>query len=145
MAETKKKKSFFGNFNDIPEPKGDDYTNIDLDLEAIDYKYEKGKEFDASEMLSGKLDEYMSKAAGVEFKEEEPAIERKPKPRPRPKERLELPDDPDKGWGGEDDYDDYIEVGDNAGPRADYDDYGCLLYTSPSPRDATLSRMPSSA
>ena len=25
------------------------------------------------------------------------------------------------------------------------DDFGCLLYTSPSPRDATLSRMPSSA
>ena len=25
------------------------------------------------------------------------------------------------------------------------DVYGCLLYTSPSPRDATLSRMPSSA
>ena len=24
-------------------------------------------------------------------------------------------------------------------------DYDCLLYTSPSPRDATLSRMPSSA
>ena len=24
-------------------------------------------------------------------------------------------------------------------------DYSCLLYTSPSPRDATLSRMPSSA
>ena len=24
-------------------------------------------------------------------------------------------------------------------------DYNCLLYTSPSPRDATLSRMPSSA
>ena len=24
-------------------------------------------------------------------------------------------------------------------------DYGCLLYTSPSPRDATLTRMPSSA
>ena len=24
-------------------------------------------------------------------------------------------------------------------------DYACLLYTSPSPRDATLSRMPSSA
>ena len=24
-------------------------------------------------------------------------------------------------------------------------DYGCLLYTSPSPRDAQLSRMPSSA
>ena len=24
-------------------------------------------------------------------------------------------------------------------------DWGCLLYTSPSPRDATLSRMPSSA
>ena len=27
----------------------------------------------------------------------------------------------------------------------DDNDYGCLLYTSPSPRDATLSRMPSSA
>ena len=26
-----------------------------------------------------------------------------------------------------------------------YITYGCLLYTSPSPRDATLSRMPSSA
>ena len=26
-----------------------------------------------------------------------------------------------------------------------FDTYGCLLYTSPSPRDATLSRMPSSA
>ena len=25
------------------------------------------------------------------------------------------------------------------------DKYNCLLYTSPSPRDATLSRMPSSA
>ena len=25
------------------------------------------------------------------------------------------------------------------------ENYGCLLYTSPSPRDATLSRMPSSA
>ena len=27
----------------------------------------------------------------------------------------------------------------------DTDQYSCLLYTSPSPRDATLSRMPSSA
>ena len=27
----------------------------------------------------------------------------------------------------------------------DHQVYGCLLYTSPSPRDATLSRMPSSA
>ena len=26
-----------------------------------------------------------------------------------------------------------------------YQDYNCLLYTSPSPRDATTSRMPSSA
>ena len=26
-----------------------------------------------------------------------------------------------------------------------WNDFGCLLYTSPSPRDATLSRMPSSA
>ena len=33
-------------------------------------------------------------------------------------------------------------------PFYDADDFhpqGCLLYTSPSPRDATLSRMPSSA
>ena len=29
--------------------------------------------------------------------------------------------------------------------RADLDSHNCLLYTSPSPRDATLSRMPSSA
>ena len=29
--------------------------------------------------------------------------------------------------------------------RARYDFSACLLYTSPSPRDATLSRMPSSA
>ena len=29
--------------------------------------------------------------------------------------------------------------------RKDEDTYSCLLYTSPSPRDATLSRMPSSA
>ena len=31
----------------------------------------------------------------------------------------------------------------NAGIKAP--NYNCLLYTSPSPRDATLSRMPSSA
>ena len=31
-----------------------------------------------------------------------------------------------------------------SGDRLSWDD-GCLLYTSPSPRDATLSRMPSSA
>ena len=30
-------------------------------------------------------------------------------------------------------------------PITFWDLYGCLLYTSPSPRDATLSRMPSSA
>ena len=29
--------------------------------------------------------------------------------------------------------------------NANWSDYSCLLYTSPSPRDATLSRMPSSA
>ena len=33
----------------------------------------------------------------------------------------------------------YVELGVN------YISYACLLYTSPSPRDATLSRMPSSA
>ena len=31
------------------------------------------------------------------------------------------------------------------GPKALGGIYACLLYTSPSPRDATLSRMPSSA
>ena len=36
-----------------------------------------------------------------------------------------------------------IEMGTKVGLIAK--DYICLLYTSPSPRDATLSRMPSSA
>ena len=38
------------------------------------------------------------------------------------------------------------EIG-NRGERSGYGilHYTCLLYTSPSPRDATLSRMPSSA
>ena len=31
------------------------------------------------------------------------------------------------------------------GATRPYAEYRCLLYTSPSPRDATLSRMPSSA
>ena len=31
------------------------------------------------------------------------------------------------------------------GARSNVQDNSCLLYTSPSPRDATLSRMPSSA
>ena len=35
-------------------------------------------------------------------------------------------------------------VGDD-GMAMRYDTYDCLLYTSPSPRDATLARMPSSA
>ena len=35
--------------------------------------------------------------------------------------------------------------GDNLFDGWRYKDEGCLLYTSPSPRDATLSRMPSSA
>ena len=56
--------------------------------------------------------------------------------------------------------DTYVEMGaeeDTENVRALYEEYGewldtymgtegsCLLYTSPSPRDATLSRMPSSA
>ena len=36
-------------------------------------------------------------------------------------------------------------AGDQNDPNTVGDDYTCLLYTSPSPRDATLSRMPSSA
>ena len=30
-------------------------------------------------------------------------------------------------------------------PNEDFEDYPCLLYTSPSPRDLSTSRMPSSA
>ena len=37
------------------------------------------------------------------------------------------------------------EVAGFRGNTDDYYDPACLLYTSPSPRDATLSRMPSSA
>ena len=37
------------------------------------------------------------------------------------------------------------EVLSDADKRARYDQYGCLLYTSPSPRDLSTSRMPSSA
>ena len=35
--------------------------------------------------------------------------------------------------------------GENKSSQAIYNVIGCLLYTSPSPRDATLTRMPSSA
>ena len=38
----------------------------------------------------------------------------------------------------------HIEMARDIGQRFNHH-YGCLLYTSPSPRDATLSRMPSSA
>ena len=39
-----------------------------------------------------------------------------------------------------------VEMMQTAMPRYDLERFGaCLLYTSPSPRDATLSRMPSSA
>ena len=38
-----------------------------------------------------------------------------------------------------------LEVGDFVHTFGDAHIYSCLLYTSPSPRDATLSRMPSSA
>ena len=40
-------------------------------------------------------------------------------------------------WGD----DEYVDCEENNGPAYD----GCLLYTSPSPRDRTRSRMPSSA
>ena len=39
---------------------------------------------------------------------------------------------------------DIVFVGKNTG-NPYFDSLTCLLYTSPSPRDATLSRMPSSA
>ena len=39
----------------------------------------------------------------------------------------------------------YVNVETNAGWTGDDYTGACLLYTSPSPRDATLSRMPSSA
>jgi len=40
---------------------------------------------------------------------------------------------------------DFQNIADGNLDMADYHIYICLLYTSPSPRDATLSRMPSSA
>ena len=39
----------------------------------------------------------------------------------------------------------YEELGKSLGKRNSTNENICLLYTSPSPRDATLSRMPSSA
>ena len=42
-----------------------------------------------------------------------------------------------------DEYDEYDEY-DNM-TKSFYEHYSCLLYTSPSPRDGLLSRMPSSA
>ena len=44
------------------------------------------------------------------------------------------------GWGVKNNDDNDDDVHDDNGNRG-----SCLLYTSPSPRDATLSRMPSSA
>ena len=38
-----------------------------------------------------------------------------------------------------------FKSGTGAGTRTSWDDMPCLLYTSPSPRDRTRSRMPSSA
>ena len=38
-----------------------------------------------------------------------------------------------------------MDIGHNIIHGSDGEDTACLLYTSPSPRDATLSRMPSSA
>ena len=38
-----------------------------------------------------------------------------------------------------------VELNEELNPFLSSDNLGCLLYTSPSPRDATLSRMPSSA
>ena len=51
---------------------------------------------------------------------------------------------------GDTDYDlaptyDWIEIAEGLGDNLDLDDDGCLLYTSPSPRDYAASRMPSSA
>ena len=40
---------------------------------------------------------------------------------------------------------DVREFADNSYKQIDDIPYGCLLYTSPSPRDRSLSRMPSSA
>ena len=61
---------------------------------------------------------------------------------------------PDRRWQPAD-HGDLQDQADDAGerttdreegqPRKDQGNKNCLLYTSPSPRDATLSRMPSSA
>ena len=60
--------------------------------------------------------------------------------------RSSLPDDGDLDWAGLGD--DVLAVKAAVGPDEPVLAVGhsiCLLYTSPSPRDATLSRMPSSA
>ena len=49
-------------------------------------------------------------------------------------------DDPERDFVGH-----VIDIGSGAGLPALILAEACLLYTSPSPRDATLSRMPSSA
>ena len=48
------------------------------------------------------------------------------------------------GWGGLIIFDDKSEL-EIGGSEQNTTNNSCLLYTSPSPRDATLSRMPSSA
>ena len=48
-------------------------------------------------------------------------------------------------WVKEDTTDDYLVAGRGMHPALAALSAVCLLYTSPSPRDATLSRMPSSA
>ena len=62
-------------------------------------------------------------------------------PRPSIRHRLN-----EKGEAGRPDAKEANHMDNGAIVHIDYDLYEvCLLYTSPSPRDATLSRMPSSA
>ena len=51
----------------------------------------------------------------------------------------------DLGIGKKSEEVDYSNLSDSEGNEAEEVDEACLLYTSPSPRDGLLSRMPSSA
>ena len=57
---------------------------------------------------------------------------------------IEMPSLPNNTSGLIDAEQDYHDLGERY-PQAPVPVYSCLLYTSPSPRDRTRSRMPSSA
>ena len=78
--------------------------------------------------------------ATVDIKVDLPASTAKPAPRPEKPVFVSVKAD-QKLYVG----DDQVAAPDQLGPMLDAKTKGCLLYTSPSPRDKRQSRMPSSA